>query len=59
MILNNSDEKGYCPKCKSDLEFNGGFNMETENGYCLGCNASYSVQVEMVRFWDTLKEVEE
>ena len=31
MILNNSDEKGYCPKCKSDLEFNGGFNMETGN----------------------------
>jgi transposase-like protein len=58
MILNNSEEEGICPKCKGDLEFNGGSNMETENWHCNDCNSSYSVQVEMVRFWDTLKEVE-
>ena len=46
-----------CSKCEGDLEFNGGSNMETENWYCSHCNSSFSVDVEIVRFWDTLEEV--
>ena len=53
---NETHEDNSCPKCKGDLEFNGGSNMETENWYCNDCNSSYSVQVEMVRFWETLEE---
>jgi len=56
---NETHEDNSCPKCKGDLEFNGGSNMETENWHCNDCNSSFSVDVEMVRFWDTLVEVEE
>jgi len=58
-VLKQNNTEGNCPKCKGDLEFNGGSNMETENWYCNNCNSSYSVQVEMTRFWETLEEVEQ
>ena len=56
MILNNSAEDSSCPKCKGDLELEGGSDMETEKWYCM-IVMLFEVQVEMVRFWDTLEEV--
>lgn len=47
-----------CPKCGSDLEFDSGSNMEWEKWYCEGCGSMFEVDVQMVRFWDTLEEVE-
>ena len=58
MILNNSEEEGTCPKCKEELEWEGGATMENEIWYCEGCGTLYDVQCELVRFWDTLEEVE-
>ena len=55
---NETHEDSSCPKCKGDLEWDSGSDMESEKWYCLGCNSDFEVQVEMVRFWDTLKEVE-
>ena len=56
--LDQVHDSETCPKCKGQLEFNGGYDMETENWFCNDCNSSFSVNVEMVRFWDTLEEVE-
>lgn len=56
MILNNSAEDCTCPKCNGELEWYSGSDMESEKWYCLACNSDFEVQVEMVRFWDTLKE---
>jgi len=58
MILNNSEEEGTCPKCKEELEWDSGATMENEKWYCEGCGTLYDVQCELVRFWDTLEEVE-
>jgi transposase-like protein len=59
MILNNSEEDGTCPKCKEELEWVSGSTMEYEKWYCEECNSLYEVQCELVRFWDTLEEVDE
>ena len=32
--------------------------MEWEDWYCAKCDIIYEVDVELVRFWDTLKEKE-
>jgi len=45
-----------CPKCKGELEFSNGSDMENETWYCLDCYTYFEVQVEMVRFWETLEE---
>ena len=63
MILNNSEEEGICPKCKEDnisvsLDWDSGSDMENEKWYCEECGTLYEVQCELIRFWDTLKEVE-
>jgi hypothetical protein len=58
MILNNSAEDCTCPKCNGELEWDSGSDMENETWYCSACYCYFEVQVEMVRFWDTLKECE-
>jgi len=35
-----------------------GSSMEWENWLCIKCNIEYEVDVELVRFWDTLKEID-
>ena len=47
--------ESICPKCKEELEFDGGSTMEWEYYYCSKCDIRYWVQVELVRFWDTLE----
>jgi len=47
-----------CPKCKDKLEWDSGSDMENEKWYCEGCGTLYDVRVELVRFWETLEEVE-
>ena len=47
-----------CPKCKDKLEWDSGSDMENEKWYCEGCGTLYEVQVELVRDWETLEEVE-
>ena len=48
-----------CLKCKEELDFDGGATMEMEYYYCSKCDIRYEVIVELVRFWDTLQEVNE
>ena len=55
---NETHEDSNCPKCKGDLDWDSGSDFESEKWYCLDCGSVFEVQVEMVRFWDTLKEVE-
>jgi transposase-like protein len=55
----NENHEGNCPKCQGDLEWDSGSDMESEKWYCLGCNSDFEVKVEMVRFWDTLKEIKQ
>ena len=47
-----------CPKCKGKLEWDSGATMEWERWYCEKCGSLFEVDVELVRFWDTLEEVE-
>ena len=56
--LNEVHDSETCPKCKGSLEYDSGATMESEKYYCEGCNTLYEVQVELVRFWETLEEVE-
>ena len=66
--------ESVCPKCKDvKLEYDSGADIKNKKYYCGGCgtlkpttNATqitilkmfYEVQVELVRFWETLEEVE-
>ena len=52
----NENHEADCPKCKGELEFSNGSDMENETWYCLDCNTYFNVQVEMVRDWSTLDE---
>jgi|TARA_R100000093_G_C1901737_1_gene60095 uncharacterized protein YbaR (Trm112 family) len=54
----NEVHSGACPKCKEELEWDSGSDMENEKWYCEGCGTLYEVRCEMVRFWDELEEVE-
>ena len=47
-----------CPKCDEELEWDSGSTMEWEEWYCAQCDQLYEVDVELVRFWDTLTEKE-
>lgn len=47
-----------CPKCKGQLEFDSGAFTEWEKWYCKGCGSLFEVDVQIIRFWDTLEEVE-
>ena len=58
MSIWNFHKEEECPKCKGELEFNNGSDMENETWYCLDCKAYFNVQVELVRDWSTLEEVE-
>ena len=51
MKTNNDSE---CPKCGEELDWDGGSTMEWEDWYCAKCDIIYEVDVELVRFWDTL-----
>ncbi len=53
---NETHQDDTCPKCKGELEFSNGSDMENETWYCLDCYTYFEVQVEMVRFWETLEE---
>ena len=58
-VLKQNNAEGNCPKCKDvELEYDSGATMENEKYYCEGCNTLYEVQVELVRFWETLEEVD-
>ena len=50
--------ESVCPKCKEELDFDEGLTMELEYYYCAKCDIRYEVQCEMIRFWETLEEVE-
>ena len=54
----NEVHSGACPKCKEELDFDGGSTMELEYYYCAKCDIRYEVRCEMVRFWEELEEVE-
>ena len=45
-----------CPKCKEELDWQSGSSMEWEIWYCANCDIEYEVDVELVRYWETLKE---
>ena len=45
-----------CPKCKEELDWQSGSSMEWEIWYCSQCDIEYEVDVELVRYWETLKE---
>jgi len=53
-----SNNDSECPKCGEELDWDGGSTMEWEDWYCAKCDIIYEVDVELVRFWDTLKEKE-
>lgn len=55
--LDQVHDSETCPKCKGRLEFDSGSTMEWEKWYCEGCGSMFEVDVQMVRFWDTLEEV--
>ena len=45
-----------CPKCNEELDWQSGSSMEWEIWYCSQCDIEYEVDVELVRYWETLKE---
>ena len=53
---NNKPKDQTCPKCGVELAWYSGSSMEWEIWHCAYCNIEYEVDVELVRFWDTLKE---
>ena len=53
---NNKPKDQTCPKCGVELAWYSGSSMEWEIWHCAHCNIEYEVDVELVRFWDTLKE---
>ena len=55
--IRNKDDS-TCPKCGEELDWDSGSTMEWEEWYCAQCDQLYEVDVELVRFWDTLKEKE-
>ena len=48
--------ESVCPKCNEELNWDGGSTMEWEDWYCSKCDIIYEVDVELVRFWETIKE---
>ena len=54
----NKPKDQTCPKCGEELNWYSGSSMEWENWLCNKCNIEYEVDVELVRFWDTLKEID-
>ena len=54
----NQHNDSTCPKCKEELDFDGGSTMEWEYYYCAKCDIRYEVQCQMTRFWETLEEVD-
>ena len=53
----NKPKDQTCPKCGIELEWYSGSSMEWENWLCIKCNIEYEVDVELIRYWDTLKEI--
>ena len=51
-----SDTESSCPKCGEELNWDRGSSMEWEIWYCAQCDTEYEVDVELVRYWETLKE---
>jgi ribosomal protein L37AE/L43A len=49
-------EEVKCPKCNEELDWQSGSSMEWEIWYCSQCDIEYEVDVELVRYWDTIKE---
>ena len=53
-IKQNQHNDSTCPKCGEELDWDSGSTMEWEEWYCAQCDQLYEVDVELVRFWDTL-----
>ena len=52
----NKPEDQTCPKCGVELKWAyDGRTMESEVWLCNKCNIEYEVDVELVRYWDTLR----
>tara|TARA_R100001244_G_C5149544_1_gene129412 strand:+ start:245 stop:484 length:240 start_codon:yes stop_codon:yes gene_type:complete len=51
---NAKHNESTCPECGEELEWDSGSSMEWEEWYCAQCDQLYEVDVELVRFWDTL-----
>jgi len=54
----NKPKDQTCPKCGVELAWYSGSNMEWEIWHCAYCSIEYKVDIELVRFWDTLKEID-
>ena len=50
------EQDSTCPKCSEELNWDRGSSMEWEIWYCSQCDIEYEVDVELVRYWETLKE---
>ena len=50
------DEECKCLKCHKELDWQSGSSMEWEIWHCKHCDIEYEVDVELVRFWNTIKE---
>jgi len=53
----NKSKENICPKCNEELNWESGSTMEWEIWYCSKCDIEYKVDVELIRYWDTLKEL--
>ena len=47
---------GKCPSCGGGLEYAYEESCEVEYYDCFSCKKSFTVEIEIVRDWDTLKE---
>ena len=55
-LKTTEDADSTCPKCNEELDWQSGSSMEWEIWYCSQCDIEYEVDVELVRYWDTIKE---
>ena len=55
-IKQNQHNDSTCPKCGEELDWQCGSSMEWEIWYCSQCDIEYEVDVELVRYWETLEE---